>query len=461
MNEIEILITDINVDGGGIGRIDYKNTGTKEVCFIAGALNDEVVVCDKFWRQKKILHGQLAKIIKISPQRVTPKCPHFAVCGGCSLQHLNANAQIAHKEKHLIETISRIGKTTVENISPPITADTDEQGQWHYRRKARLSIKFVQKKERVLIGFHEKQGRKIADINTCPILVRPINNFIKPLADLITNIPSRESIAQLEIAVAQEYEGEQLINVPILIFRNLTTLSAEEIKLFEKFGAENKSVILLQPNDKILQQIYPPNKNNAVAPTYYFLPTWNLKLQFSPKDFMQVNAEVNNKLIARAIEYLDLQEGDKVVDLFCGLGNFTLPISKNIAKAGENIDVNVFGIEGEERLINTAKINAQINNINNCQFLIDNLFAPNENTINVLSQVNKIIIDPPRLGAQTICENLPPNIKRVVYVSCHPATLARDCEILTNHGFKIINVAIADMFTHTGHSETLAVFVRH
>lgn len=442
-NTSPIIITDVNSDGQGVGRIS-----TGEVVFVPGALAGEEVTCESFYRRKKIIFGRLAKIIKPSIERINPQCPHFDICGGCSLQHLSINAQLAHKQNHLLETITRIGNTKPQTVMSPIAFSDDRQ--WHYRRRARLSIKYVAAKDKVLVGFHEKDPRKVANLDSCLILAKPFGSLIPEISELLYKFPNREKIAQVEISLA---EKPDLTPLPIFIFRNLVKLSSQEIHALKIFSQKHNSIVFLQPNSQDLLAIDPENSFSQIN---YHLTDWNLALNFLPTDFIQINALINQRLIAQAITWLELSPNDKIGDLFCGLGNFSLPI----AKVGINQNITVCGIEGEQKLILMALKNAKSNQISNCDFFVDNLFTPNPTTIRNLNNFNKILLDPPRLGALEICSILPENINRIVYVSCHPATLARDCQILINKKFELQNIALVDMFPHTNHAEAIALFIK-
>lgn len=419
-------------DGRGIARIDGKTT------FIEGALADETVIF-QYTRQKKDYdEGRLLSVVKGSNHRVEPRCPHYSLCGGCSLQHLDGPAQIHEKQALLLDLLERTGHCKPDAVLPPLTSDL-----WHYRNKARLSVRYVQKKNATLIGFREKLNpRYITEIDQCPVLNARMDAHIRPLRELLDKFQQPESIAQIEVAAGDDDMA--------LIFRHLLPLSPEDQEKLIEFGKAADFRIYLQPaGPDSVHLIHPKDASEFLS---YTLPEENITFQFHPNDFTQVNAGINRLMVQQAMVLLALQPDDEVLDLFCGLGNFSLPMAKHCRQ--------VVGIEGSEAMVNRAQMNATANGITNTAFFSANL----EEELNIASLKNttfsKVLLDPPRTGAITMVKNIHKIApKRLVYVSCNPATLARDADILVNvHGYRLTQAGVMDMFSHTAHVESIALF---
>lgn len=431
-NPVTTPIEKLSHDGRGIARVDGKTT------FIQGALPDEVVTFQYTRRKKDYDEGRLLSFIKSSSHRVEPKCPHYTLCGGCSLQHLDHAVQIQEKQALLLDLLERTGHCKPDEILPPLSADP-----WHYRNKARLSVRYVQKKNATLIGFREKLNpRFITEIEQCPVLNASMDKQIQPLRALLDQFEHPEEIAQIEVAAGDEEIA--------LIFRNLSPLSAcDEAKLID-FGCATNFRIYLQPaGPDSVYLLYPKSSNEFLS---YQLPEENIIFQFHPNDFTQVNAAINRLMVSRALSLLDLNLDDKVLDLFCGLGNFSLPMAKYCRQ--------VVGIEGSEEMVKRAQMNAVANGLSNTHFYCANL--EDESAWKSLKNegFTKLLLDPPRTGAITVVKNIDKIApKRLVYVSCNPATLARDANILINtHGYKLLKAGVMDMFPHTAHVESIALF---
>ena len=420
----------LNHEGRGIAKIAGKTT------FIRDALPHEEVEFVYTRRKGQFDEGQVLKILTPSPYRIPPECPHFGICGGCGLQHMSSEMQIIHKQQVLLEQLKHIGSIIPENILPPLTAQT-----WHYRSKARLGVKYVEGKGKVLVGFRERNGRFIADLSSCKILHQNVGNKIAALSEMIMQLECRSSLPQIEIAVAD--------NATALVFRHLQSLSAQDIQLLITFGQHHHFWIYLQPKDPdSVYQLYPQSNESL----YYSLKDHNLKLQFEPLDFTQVNQLLNQKMVNLAVKLLELNSTDIVLDLFCGLGNFSLPIALKSKL--------VIGIEGHQKTVERAKHNAKINNITNAEFFSANLAEDFNHLPWTKQKYNKILLDPPRIGAIKVIENIVQfNAEKIVYVSCNTATFARDAKILIQHGYKLRQAGIMDMFPHTNHTESIGVFV--
>lgn len=427
--EITLDINKLSHDGRGIAFIDGKTT------FVHGALAGEKVVCKITYQHRRYNEGKVLEVISAAPERTTPLCAHFGICGGCSMQHLEIDNQIQFKQQALLEQLKHFGNVTPETILPPLSGKP-----WGYRGKARLGVRYVTKKNKLLVGFREKVSNYLADIHHCPVLHPSI--VISDLSELITRLSQYEHIPQVEVAV-----GDQ---VSALIFRHLTPLPEEDIAKLCLFGKTHSLHIYLQPNPpQAVHKIWPQDNNEKLS---YTLPDYQLELQFHPLAFTQVNSEINPLMIKQAIQLLDPQSNEHILDLFCGLGNFTLPIARYAN--------HVIGVEGNKEMVKNAQENAILNNITNAEFFAANLMKPSENDSWIHKNYNKILLDPPRTGAKEIIPYFSRfNAKKIVYVSCNPATLARDSgELVHQQGYKLKKVGLINMFPHTSHIETIALF---
>lgn len=427
------VIEKFSHDGRGIARISGKTT------FIAGALPTETVQFVYTRRKSDFDEGRVESIVIPSSDRVEPHCPHYALCGGCSLQHLSAEAQIQAKQTLLIDALARVGHCQPMTMLPPMTAEV-----WNYRNKARLSVRYVEKKAATLLGFREKhQPRYITDIHQCPVLHPKVDAHIDTLRALLDSLPDKRCIAQIEVAAGDTEVA--------LIFRNLEPLTPDAQAQLTAFGEQTQFRIYLQPaGPDSVYLLYPANADEYLQ---YTLPEFSIVYRFHPNDFTQINRGINRKMVSLAVQLLELQPTDVVLDLFCGLGNFSLPIAKYCAR--------VIGLEGSAQMIERAKMNAAENQITNAEFACRNLeeWSLDDAFVN---GVDKILLDPPRSGALAIVKQmsvLQPNL--IVYVSCNPITLARDADILiTTHGYELHAAGVMDMFPHTAHVESIAVFKR-
>ena len=431
MTVMEAEIADLSHDGRGVARIDGK------AVFVSGALPGERVRLRFSGRHRHYDEAVVDEILQPSPDRVTPRCAHFGTCNGCALQHMSSAAQIAAKQHVLMENFERIGKVRPQAILPALT-----DAPWGYRRKARLGVKFVDKKGRVLVGFRESNGRYVADIKRCEVLHPAVGERIEALAALVESLEARRTIPQIEVAA-----GDDLV---ALIFRHLQPLSDADLQALTEFGQNTGLGIYLQPGG-----------NDSVAPLWpadarlsFRVPAYELDIEFRPLDFIQVNGGMNLRMIDHALGLLDPQPGDRVLDLFCGLGNFTLPLARRCAE--------VAGVEGEAGLVRRAEANALRNLVHNAKFHSADLAADQRTTVWARAGYDLLLLDPPRSGAVEVLEYLPGrSVRRVVYVSCHPGSLARDAAILVErHGFVLRSAGVMDMFPHTAHVESIALFER-
>jgi len=424
-------VEDLNHEGWGVVRAG-------KTVFVAGALPGETVEYRIRRRERSHDEAELLQVIEASPQRVTPGCEHFGICGGCSLQHLAPEAQRGVKDNMLREALRRIGKVEPETWLPPLHGDA-----WAYRRRARLGARFVHAKGRSLVGFREKMSSYVADVKHCKVLVSPIGSLIGELSTLLTALSIPTRVPQIEVAAGD--------NVTVLVMRTLSPLSTADRQLMIEFAHRHGVHWLLQAGRP--DQLEPLEEGTPGL--WYELPDHGVRLAFEPTDFIQVNGDMNRRLIARVLAELRLDTGSRVLDLFCGLGNFTLPMAR--------VAGGVVGIEGEAGLIERARANATANGISNARFGVANLAGEGavERCLALAGgeKFTHVLLDPPRTGAADVLPvlaRLAP--RRMVYVSCHPGSLARDLGILvTDHGFSLRAAGIVDMFPHTSHVESVAV----
>lgn len=428
--EIETL----SHDGRGIARINGKTT------FIADALPGETITFTYTGIKGSYDEGKTQTVLTPSTDRVTPPCQHFGVCGGCALQHMHPDRQIKHKETVFLEQLVHGAHTKPSHVLTPLTAKTI-----HYRYKARIGVKHVAKKEKVLIGFRERDGRFVADLTHCPILHPAIGEKLPAFSELIASLSIYHKIPQLEIAIGQDANA--------VIIRHLANFSEADLSLLAQFGETHTLRLYLQPKGPDSIQIFYPK--NASHFLHYDLPAYQLRYAFSPEQFTQINHDINEKMIAQALDLLDPSPTDAVLDLFCGIGNFSLPI----AKAARF----VLGIEGDQKAVKQAQNNAQTNQINNSHFYEDNLFDA-ECFPRLLKQykqhgISKIILDPPRAGAELLCQKMGQlSPEKIVYISCKASTFARDAKHLIDQGYVLTHAGIMDMFPHTAHFECMGCF---
>jgi 23S rRNA (uracil1939-C5)-methyltransferase len=426
-----ITIESLSHDGRGVARHDGKTV------FIEGALPGEQVAFEYLATHKKFDEARVADIHKASDDRVVPKCAHFGVCGGCSLQHMEPGAQLLAKQQVLLDNLARIGGVSPQRVLPPLTGPV-----WGYRGKARLGVKDVIKKGRVLVGFRERRAPYIAELSRCEVLHPSVGEHLGELAAFIGQLDARARIPQVEVAVSE--------HATALVFRHLDALNDADIARLCQFATDSGMHVYLQPAGP--DSVHPLMPADSVLA--YHLPEQDIEIRFLPSDFTQVNSAINRKMVARVLELLALDKGDSVLELFCGLGNFTLPMAR---QAG-----NVVGVEGERGLVDRARDNAALNGIGNVTFHVANLAEQQRDAGWAGSACNKILLDPPRSGAAEIMDVLG-NIaaQRIVYVSCHPGSLARDAGTLVNDkGYCLEAAGVMDMFPHTAHVESIALFER-
>ncbi|HEX3913759.1 MAG TPA: 23S rRNA (uracil(1939)-C(5))-methyltransferase RlmD [Steroidobacteraceae bacterium] len=426
----EADIVDLAHDGRGVARIGGK------AVFVTGALPSERVRIRILKRRRHMDEADLVDVLAASSDRVAPRCAHFGICGGCSLQHLAPAAQLAAKERQLLENLQRIGNVTPLRVLEPIRGP-----EWAYRRRARLGVKYVHKKGRVLAGFREREKPYIADITRCEVLLAPLAELPRELAALVETLAIREKLPQVEVAAGDDATA--------LVFRVLESPGAADLEKIAAFGAQRGLQIFLQPGG--LETVRPVRDD--YAPLSYAVDG-GVAIEFGPVDFIQVNREINSSMVDAAMALLQPEPGDSALDLFCGLGNFTLPLARRARR--------VVGVEGDASLVAKARRNATRNSIGNAEFAVENLFEPD--TFGAWSQrrYDLVMLDPPRAGAAELLARMSCwQPRRVVYISCHPGSLARDAGILVaHHGLKLIAAGVMDMFPHTTHVESIAAFER-
>jgi len=432
----EADVLDLSHDGRGIARIDGK------AVFVEGALPGERVRLRIFKRRRHLDEAALVDVLSASPDRVAPRCAHFGICGGCSLQHLAPAAQLAAKQAQLLDTLARIGRVEPARVFAPLRGP-----EWAYRRRARLGVKYVHKKGRVLAGFREREKPYLADIRRCEVLIPRFANLPLQLAALVESLSLREQVPQVEVA-AGDGAGPGGGPSAALVFRVMRAPDPEDMAKLMAFGEQHDVQIFLQPGG--LDSIAPLRDGYPVLE--YRVDGERISLEFGPVDFIQVNREVNMAMLPCALEHLAPTPADTVLDLFCGLGNFTLSLGARAAR--------VVGVEGDPHLVERARANALRNGIANAEFHVANLFEPAKLGVWAEKPCDLVLLDPPRAGAAEIMGHMHHwRPRRVVYISCHPGSLARDAGILVDtQGYSLIGAGVMDMFPHTTHVESIAVF---
>jgi len=436
-------IVDLGHDGRGVARREDGKT-----IFVTDALPDEQVLVRQSAHSRHFDEGVAVEVLKASPDRVPPRCVHFGVCAGCALQHLGAQRQIEAKQRVLLENFTRIGQVVPGNVLPPLT-----DAAWGYRRKGRFSVRRVEKKGKTLVGFRERDPRFVADLGECHTVIPAIAAQIPALSALVDGLSNRGNIPQIEF-IAGDAQGD--FSGVALVIRHLSAFSADDLDALRTFARGAGFALFLQPGGlDSVHLLWPVLSEGRTLPLMFRLPAWELELNFRPLDFIQVNAGLNQLMIARALELLDIQPGERVLDLFCGLGNFTLPLAR-VAGQGR-----VVGVEGDAGLIARARENAAHNGLDNVQFYAADLTEDQHHAVWMREGFDKLLLDPPRSGALDVLKQLPlQQFKRIVYVSCHPGSLARDAGYLVNErGWKLLDAGVMDMFPQTAHVESMAVFV--
>ncbi|WP_318456564.1 23S rRNA (uracil(1939)-C(5))-methyltransferase RlmD [Photobacterium leiognathi] len=421
----EITISRLDHLGAGIGHLNNKPV------FIDGALPDETVVVQLTEDKKNYARARVIKRLKDSSARIKPHCPIYDQCGGCNLQHLSHQGQVIAKQQALTELMEKFAITEEGTTQvAPIVGQSE-----HYRRCARFSVRMLPNGQMVF-GFRKKQSKDIVDVTSCPVLATELDSLLPALRELLSGLKGCKHLGHVELVNAD--------NGRVLLIRHLQPFTDKDLAAIKAFATEHQLMLFLAPSSDELEQV-------AGEQPYYDIE--DVRLTFSPKDFIQVNRAVNQKMVEQAINWLDVQPQDRVLDLFCGLGNFSLPLARR-AKA-------VVGVEGVDEMVARATANAVANRLDNATFYQANLDEDVTKLVWAQEQFDKILLDPARAGAAGVMQhivNLAPS--KVVYVSCNPATLARDSQILLQQGYKLARLGMMDMFPHTGHLESMALFVK-
>lgn len=426
-------VESLDQEGRGVAHVDGK------VIFIEGGLTGELVEFTPYRRKASFELADATRIVRASSSRVVPRCPHFGLCGGCTMQHLEPRAQVAAKQRVLEDNLARIGKVRPETMLAPIRGP-----DWGYRYRARISTRYVIKKEAMLVGFHERRSSFIADMRSCEVLPPRVSALLLPLRELLGGLSIRERLPQIELAIGDA--------VDVLVFRILEPLADADGDAVRRFADTHGVQIFLQTKGPETALPFHPLDSPALQ---YRIPDYGLVFPFKPTDFTQVNHDINRVLVRRAMTLLDPQPGERIGDFFCGLGNFSLAIAACGAE--------VFGVEGNAALVSRARENAKVNGLEaRCEFTDRNLFEVTPEDWKKFGPFDRVLIDPPRDGAMELVKSLceaPP--ARIVYVSCSPATLARDANVLVNAGgYRLTAAGVINMFPHTSHVESIAVFER-
>lgn len=436
-----LRIESIDLEGQGVA-----HNAQGKVVFVEGALSGEEVQVRVHLRKKNWEQASILALRSESPQRVKPECPHYGVCGGCKIQHLDASAQVATKQRALEDSLWHLAKLKPELLLRPL-----EGPAWGYRYRARLSVRYVAKKGQVLVGFHERKSTSLADMSQCKNLPVAVSDLLLPLRALIGGMAQRDRLPQIEVAVGAQ--------VTALVLRHLEPLNEADRDRLRGFAREHHVQWWLQPKGPDTVHLLDPQD---AVPLTYELPEFGITMPFKPTDFTQVNHQVNQVMVSRALRWLDVQANERVIDWFCGLGNFTLPLA-TLAR-------DVLGLEGSEALVQRARENAAINHVT-AQFGARNLFELTSEDLVSLGAAQKWLIDPPRDGAFALAKAVgdlhaagdPQGVlpQKIVYVSCNPATLARDAGLLVHQaGYRCVAAGAINMFPHTAHVESMAFFER-
>jgi 23S rRNA (uracil1939-C5)-methyltransferase len=431
-----LLIESVDHEARGIARHGGK------VIFVDGALPGEVLTAAPYRKKERFDNAQISAIVESSPSRVVPRCAHFGVCGGCSMQHAQVRTQVAIKQRVLEDNLRHIGKVTPEQMLRPV-----EGPAWEYRYRARLSVRHVFKKGGVLVGFHERRSSYVADMRECHVLPRRIAALLMPLRELVAGLSIRDRMPQVEVSLGSR--------VDVLVFRILEPLSVTDEAALKQFAELHRVQAWLQPKGPATAYPFWPLDAPVLS---YELPAFGVTMPFNPTDFTQVNHQINEVLVGRALRLLDPQPHERIGDFFCGLGNFTLPIARSARE--------VVGVEGSEPLLVRARANAALNGLaGRTSFHAANLFEATPETIARLGTFDKVLIDPPRDGALDLIKSLGAQgdaaPSRMVYVSCSPSTLARDAGLLVGElGYALKAAGVVNMFPHTSHVESIALFER-
>jgi len=417
-----------------IEKLDHHGAGmayqNNKPIFIEGALPGEQVLAQLTESKSKFARAKLIKIQKSSEQRIEPFCAHYHECGGCNMQHLSSDAQQEYKQQTLSQLMSKFAGQSIELDSPIIG---DDKG---YRRRARVSIKLNKKTRQLEFGFRKKNSKEIVNVTHCPVLDAELDTLLKPLYQLLQQFSNQENLGHVELVTGD--------NTKVIVLRHLKALKSQDQQALESFAQQHQATLYLMPESDQL--------NRVAGESAHYLEA-GATIPFEPNNFIQVNQKVNQAMVEQALSWLQLTKQDRVLDLFCGLGNFSLPIAKQVT--------SVTGVEGVDAMVEKATYNAKVNQIENASFYQANLEEDVSGQLWAAEKFDKILLDPARAGASGIIEQISAlGASRVVYVSCNPATLARDSQSLLSQGYKLQKLGMLDMFPHTSHLESMALFVK-
>ncbi|WP_414719383.1 23S rRNA (uracil(1939)-C(5))-methyltransferase RlmD [Trinickia sp.] len=440
-----IEIASLDMEARGVGRLTTEGGEPGKVIFVEGALPGERVTYSSYRKKASFEQAQVVDVLRASPMRTAPQCKFFGTCGGCSMQHLDERAQVAIKQRVLEDNLWHLAKVRPETVFRPIHGPS-----WGYRYRARLTVRHVAKKGGVLVGFHERKSSYVADMTSCEVLPPHVSAMLVPLRRLVEGLSIRDRLPQIELAVGS--------TVTALVLRVLEPMTAEDEAQVRAFADVHGVQFWVQPKGPDTAVPFYPKE----VELDYTLPEFNIRMPFKPTDFTQVNHAINRVLVGRALRLLAPAPSERVLDLFCGLGNFTLPLAR-LAR-------EVVGIEGSEALTSRALANAKVNGVEgHTSFACRNLFEVTADDLRTLGPFDKFLVDPPREGALAIAKALAEIAQsgagslpgRIVYVSCNPATLARDAGLLVHEaGYRLKGAGVVNMFPHTSHVESIALFER-
>ncbi|ABV86508.1 23S rRNA (uracil(1939)-C(5))-methyltransferase RlmD [Shewanella pealeana] len=425
-SKLSLKVTQLDHLGAGIAHHDGK------IVFINGALPDETVSVQLTEQKKKFSRGKLLKIEKRSTERVTPPCPHFDKCGGCDLQHLDIEAQRKHKANTLVDLVNKFAQTQASEVCAPLSGDA-----WHYRRRARLATWFDKNTKHISLGFRASSSSDVVEIQSCAVLAEPLSALIPDLAFMLNQLSGKKALGHVELTQAD--------NGNFVVLRVTKVLSDKDKARLVEFANKHEVIVLLQDDDAQCEHL-----NGAGEQPFYALSGSDIKLNFSPGNFIQVNGPVNQAMVSQAVEWLSPKAGERVLDLFCGIGNFSLPLAKDGAE--------VIGVEGVVAMVEQARVNAKQSGLDKVAFYHADLSADLSKEP-WLGKVDKMLIDPARAGAYESMQSLKKlKPKALVYVSCNPASLARDSEVILKQGYQLKKIGLIDMFPQTHHLESMALF---
>ena len=433
--ELPRIVTIESLDQEGRGVAHWQG----KAIFVDGALPGETVEFSPYRRKPSYELAQVSRVLRESAQRTTPACPHFGVCGGCSLQHQDVRAQVAAKQRILEDALWHIGRVRPERMLPPIYGPA-----WEYRGRARLTVRNVPKKGGILVGFHERRHSYVADMTSCAVMPARISRLLPLLRRLVSELSVHDRLPQIEVACADEIDA--------LVLRILRPLTVADEAVLRRFAEKHDVAIYLQSGGPETARLFHPS---GLDDPSYRIPEFGVTLSFAPTQFTQVNAAINRALVGQAVRLLGAVKGDRVADMFCGVGNFSLAIASRGA--------DVVGMEGLESLVQRANENARRNALGDrCRFIRADLFKITASELTAIGRTDRMLIDPPRDGAIELVKVLSDaSLKRIVYVSCNPATLARDAAVLTQvKGYRLSAAGVVNMFPHTTHIESIAAFER-